>query len=119
MKKNLSLFITVILLTTIISSCGKKGEPGSGNQYGLSTKNNVVYWLLSDVEKLIPYIAHDASAPYVNQQIWEPLNSVNPRTQDLIPWIATLPEISADHLIYTYTINPAVKWSDGVPLTGE
>jgi peptide/nickel transport system substrate-binding protein len=119
MKKTLSLFITVLSITTILSGCGKKGGEPGGNQYGLSTKNNVVYWLLSDVEKLIPYVAHDASAPYVNQQIWEALNGINQRTQDLMPLLASLPEISADHLVYTYTINPAAKFSDGVPLTGE
>src|SRR6185503_18557899 len=53
------------------------------------------------------------------QYIWEPLNSVNPRTQELIPWLASLPELSEDHKTYTYTINPNVKFSDGVQLTGE
>ncbi len=118
MKKTLSLLTVAFFITIILVSCSKKSEI-SDNQNGLSTKNNLVYWLLSDITKLIPYTTHDAYSGYVNQLLWEPLNSVNPRTQDLIPWLASLPEISPDHLKYTYTINSAAKWSDGVPLTGE
>ncbi|MBS1902114.1 MAG: hypothetical protein JSS75_00220 [Bacteroidetes bacterium] len=113
--------ITVIaLLAAMIGfvGCGKK-EGGPGNQYNLSTKNNVVWWQLSDVTNLIPYVSHDASAPYVFQMIWEPLNSSNPKTQELIPWIASLPEVSPDHKVYTYTIRKDVTFSDGQPLTGE
>ena len=117
MKKTLSLLAIILALSITLAACGKK-ETGPG-QYGLSTKNNVVYWLLSDVAKLIPWIAHDQGASYVNQLIWEPLNHVNQRTQELIPWIANLQEISPDHLTYTYTMNPAAKWSDGQPITGE
>jgi peptide/nickel transport system substrate-binding protein len=113
------LFLSVVfLLAVFIVSCGKK-EGEAGGSYGLSTKNNVVYWILSEITKLIPNLTHDAQASYAYQYIWEPLNYVNPRTQQLIPWIASLPELSEDHKVYTYTINPKVTFSDGVPLTGE
>ncbi|MEP7233841.1 MAG: ABC transporter substrate-binding protein [Ignavibacteriota bacterium] len=117
MKKSLSLVLVLLFLATLLGSCSKK-ESGPG-QYGLSTKNNIVYWLLSDISKLIPYTSHDAQSNYVYQLFWEPLNNVDPRTQDMIPWLASLPEVSADHKIYTYTINPLAKWSDGQPVTGE
>lgn len=111
-----SIFFSLFFLL-FVAGCGKKGEEGA--DYGLSKKNNVVWWILSDISKLIPNLAHDAQAPYAYSLIWEPLNLVNPRTQELAPFIASLPELSEDHKVYTYTINPKVKFSDGVLLTGE
>jgi peptide/nickel transport system substrate-binding protein len=37
----------------------------------------------------------------------------------LIPWIASLPEVSDDHLSCIYKLRKDVKFSDGKPLTGE
>src|ERR1043165_702353 len=103
MKK---LTILVLLAATLaVSSCGKKDDAGS-NKYGLSTKNNMVWWLAGDITQLVPYLAHDAYAQYVYPYIWEPLNYVDPRTQQLVPLLASTAEISADHLTYTYTLNP-------------
>ncbi|MEI8135062.1 MAG: ABC transporter substrate-binding protein [bacterium] len=118
MKKILSLTTFLMLLAITISSCGKKDGVGE-NKYGLSTKNNVVWWVASDPTNVIPPLVHDAAGQYASQFIWEPLNSVQPRTQELIPWIASLPEMSADHLTYTYTINPKAHFNDGHPVTGE
>ncbi len=115
MKK---LFILSLLLAVGLVSCGKKdGAPGSSN--GLSTKNSAVWAIPADITNIIPPLAHDAGAQYAYPLIWEPLNNVNPRTQELIPWIASLPEISPDHLTYTYTINPKSTFNDGKPVTGE
>lgn len=109
-----------MLLTVVIAiaSCGKKDDAGS-NKYGLSTNNNMVWWLAGDITQLVPYLAHDAYAQYVYPYIWEPLNFVHPRTQKLLPWLASLPEITPDHLTYTYTLNPKAMWNDGKPVTGE
>ncbi len=118
MKKTLSLFTLALAITFIFAACGKKGDSPE-NKYGLSTKNNLVYWIAADITNIIPPLAHDASAQYAYPLIWEPLNTTDSRHQALIPGLASLPEISSDHLTYTYTINPAAKFSDGVPFTGE
>ncbi|MDP4219301.1 MAG: ABC transporter substrate-binding protein [Bacteroidota bacterium] len=118
MKKSLSLFLVVSSISLLLTSCGKKGEE-PGNKFGLSTKNNVVWWIAADITNIVPPLAHDAAAQYAYPLIWEPLNGTNARTQELIAGLASLPEISSDHLTYTYTINPAAKFSDGVPFTGE
>ncbi|MEP7233840.1 MAG: ABC transporter substrate-binding protein [Ignavibacteriota bacterium] len=117
MNKIFSALAFSLLITLTLASCGKK-ESGPG-QYGLSTKNNVVWWIAADITNIIPPLAHDAGAQYAGPLVWEPLNGSNSRTQEMIPLLASLPEISADHLTYTYTINPKAKFSDGVPFTGE
>jgi peptide/nickel transport system substrate-binding protein len=118
MKKSLSLCAVIILTTIVFAACGKKGDTPE-NKYGLSTKNNLVYWVAADITNIIPPLAHDASAQYAIPLIWEPLNQNNARTQILIAGLASVAEISPDHLTYTYTINPNAKFSDGVPFTGE
>ncbi len=118
--KNLFLSVLCAALLVGLYGCGKKSDsPSGGADYGLSKKNNVVWWVSADITNIIPYLAHDAAAQYAYPLIWEPLNNVNPRTQELIPWLASVAEISADHLTYTYTMNSTAKWSDGQPVTGE
>ena len=111
-------FIYLSLIALGFIGCGGK-EGGSPNNHGLSTKNNVVWWQLADATNIIPGLNHDATASYVAAIIWEPLNGADARTNELVPLLASLPEISEDHLTYTYTINPKAKFSDGKPLTGE
>lgn len=106
------------LIAAFFVGCGGK-EGGSQNNHGLSTKNNVVWWVSADATNLIPGLNHDVTAQYVAAFIWEPLNQVNARTNDLVAGLASLPEISTDHLVYTYTINPKAKFSDGKPVTGD
>jgi len=108
------LALLAVVLTQ--SGCGKKDSGPGGSA---STKNVVVYHILSDIERLNPMTSSDANASYVEQEIWEPLNSQNPRTLETIPCLASLPEVSSDHLIYTYTLDPTAKWSDGQPVTGD
>ncbi len=99
------------------------GCGGGGNsepkKYNLSTRNVVIWHNLSDIDRLNPYTSTDANASYVQQKIWEPLNFYNPRTLELIPGLASLPEVAEDHLTYTYTMNPSAQWSDGKPVTSE
>jgi peptide/nickel transport system substrate-binding protein len=114
--KKLTILVLLIAISGIIG-CGKKGgEPGALN---VSKKNNAIWWLSSDITNIVPYLAHDAHAQYVYPYIWEPLNLPDPRTQEMRPWLASVGEMSADHLTYTYTINPKAKFNDGHPLTGE
>jgi peptide/nickel transport system substrate-binding protein len=113
MKSLLSLLLTVAIFTAI--GCG--GGSGSPGASGLSTKNNVVWHQLSDIERLNPYTSTDANASYIQQKIWEPLNFQHPQTLELMPGLSSLPEESEDHLTYTYTMNPKAMWSDGKPVT--
>src|SRR5438093_96731 len=71
MKKTLSLFIAIFSLTLILSACGKKEGVGE-NKYGLSTRNNVVWWVAQDITNIVPYLAHDAAGQYASNLVWEP-----------------------------------------------
>lgn len=112
--KSILTLVAGLCLLSVIGCGGGSGSPGASN---LSTKNNVVWWQLSDIERLNPYTSSDANASYVQQKIWEPLNFQNPQTLELMPGLASLPEVTEDHLTYTYTMDPRAKWSDGKPVT--
>lgn len=117
MKKLISLLSLLLLIGVV--GCGGKDSASPGNEYGLSTKNQVIWWQLSDATNVIPGLNHDVTAQYVAGFIWEPLNGTNAHTNELVEGMASLPEISEDHLTYTYTLKPNAHFSDGKPITGD
>jgi peptide/nickel transport system substrate-binding protein len=132
-KTNL-LFTALILLSASIlilfSSCGKNGNQTDDQSKivtdlppvdtaGAVTGDWIIRREMADAEKLNPIVTNDASAEDVYSFIYEALNDMNYENYELIPWIATLPEISEDHLTFTYKLRHDVKFSDGKPLTGE
>ncbi len=112
-RKNLLILATFIIFALFIGSCGKSGGPGNG----LSTENKVVWHVLSDIDRMNPYLSNDNSATYVQGLIWENLSTQNPRTLAYIPSLAELPIESPDHLTWTFKMDRGAHWSDGKPVT--
>jgi ABC-type transport system substrate-binding protein len=112
-RKNLLTLATFIIFALIFGSCGKSGGPANG----LSTENKVVWHVLSDIDRMNPYLSNDNSATYVQGLIWENLSSQNPRTLAFIPSLAELPVESPDHLTWTFKMDRGAHWSDGKPVT--
>ena len=116
-KQTLRLSIFSLAVLIIGGMAGCKG--GGGPAGGLSTKNSVVWYISSDVESVNPMLSNDEGANYIENLVYEGLSSNDPRTQAYIPWLAALPQESADHLTWTFTMDPAARWSDGKPVTAE
>lgn len=112
-------FSMLFLVCLCFFGCGSKDRSSPSNEYGLSTKNQIIWWQLADATNIIPGLNHDVTAQYVAGYIWEPLNQTDSHTNELVEGVASLPEISEDHLTYIYTINPAAHFSDGKELTGD
>jgi microcin C transport system substrate-binding protein len=51
--------------------------------------------------------------------VYESLLSIHPTTLDYIPVLATHWQISPDHSLYRYRINPNARWADGQPVTAD
>jgi oligopeptide transport system substrate-binding protein len=49
--------------------------------------------------------------------LWEGLSAYAPKTARAIPGAAYAPTVSDDGLIYTFTIRPDARWSNGEPVT--
>ena len=75
---------------------------------------------LSDPEQLNPLTSNDSASSEIIELIFEGLLSRDPRTLAFKPVIAEArPEVSPDHLSYTFKIRKDAHFQDGRPLTGE
>ena len=75
---------------------------------------------LSDPEQLNPLTSNDSASSDILELIFEALLSRDPRTLAFKPVIAEArPEVSQDHLSYTFKIRRDAHFQDGRPVTGE
>jgi peptide/nickel transport system substrate-binding protein len=81
--------------------------------------NDVVWRLAWEPETLIPLLTFDNQTPTIQNEIWESLNRLDPRSHELIPCLASLPVISSDHLVYRYILDKRARFSDGKPVRAE
>ncbi|HTO07195.1 MAG TPA: peptide-binding protein [Myxococcota bacterium] len=80
----------------------------------------LVFHFLADPENLNPLTSNEAGASAILGWIFPSLMYVDPATLELRPAIAkALPQTSADHLEYVYTLRDDVTFSDGKPLGAE
>jgi len=80
----------------------------------------LVVWLLSDAESLNPLTSNDATSSEVLSFVMSSLLGLHPKTFEQFPVLAAeLPEISADHLTYTFRLRKDATFSDGTPVTVE
>jgi peptide/nickel transport system substrate-binding protein len=122
--KNL-LKITLISATTIsIVSCGgNKGNEEKGEKLNNWDNPNVINHELSDPQMLNPVNSTDASATYIQSNIFQTLLGIDFKTLELVPVLATSrPEIIENNeggLNFVYEIRPEAKWDDGTPITAK
>jgi peptide/nickel transport system substrate-binding protein len=128
MKLRKALYILPVLMLVILTGCQNKKSGTSGDVVtelqqwdtaGAVTGDWIIVREMADAEKLNPVVTNDASASQIDELMYEGLNNLNYETYELIPWVGSLPEVSPDHLQYTYKLRNDVKFADGKPLTGE
>jgi peptide/nickel transport system substrate-binding protein len=125
--------IPVFLLAALFFySCGGNNQKTTQNKdqdylmpstdtTGAVTGDWVIHRELADPQKLNPITVQDATGQEYSLYIFEKLLFAADRTtMDPIPWLAeALPEISPDHLIYTFKLKKNITFSNGKPLTGD
>lgn len=116
-----------ILYLTFTAGCGKNNNTSQSiidtTLYTVDTTDAVDGdWIIireiADAEGLSPLTTNDASATEIQNYMYETLNNIDPITFEQIPFTAQLPQISDDHLSYTYQIKRNVTFADGKPMTG-
>jgi peptide/nickel transport system substrate-binding protein len=130
-KKYLAYFLILASISAL--NCGKK-SPSSNNlnineEYklppvdttGAVTGDWVIQREMADPQRLNPITVQDAMGQELSYYIFERLLWAADRTiYDPIPWLAEdFPEISEDHLQYTFKLKKNIKFSTGKPLTGD
>ena len=75
--------------------------------------------VLEEPKSLNPWLATDTWSSRVVRLIYDPLYIRDPKTLDLVPWLAeSLPKLDFEQHTYTVRLRKA-KWSDGTPFTAE
>ena len=72
----------------------------------------------ADIVGLDPATYSAASSAYVAEQIYDSLLTVSPKGE-VEPSVASKYAVSKGGLVYTFTLRPGVKFSDGTPLTSK
>src|SRR6266542_987230 len=99
-----TLFIAVFITTPFLYlGCKGGSAPGS---IQLSTSNRVVQHILNELERLNPQNSTGADETYLEEQIFERLLRIDPKTSEVnIPWLAeSMPVESPDHKTYDFTL---------------
>lgn len=128
----LKLLVYTSITALIIQAGCQVGGSGSFVQGRTPDENNALYsgepttgdWvvmnLLDEPENLNPYISSSASASNIySGYLYESFL----QTRREPPWddepllIEDMPDISADHLVYTWRLRRDVHWHDGQPMT--
>ena len=114
-------FLFGIFCGSVLFLFGCKGGSNSpGGNAQLSTSNRVVQHNLNELERLNPQNSTGADETYVEEQIFERLLRIDPKTSEVnVPWLAeSMPIESPDHLTYDFTLRKGTKFADGKELTG-
>lgn len=122
MKKRLLALAAVSLLALLPVLAGGASEsaaPATASVSAPKYADQIIVGKLSEPMTLDPNGAGVGGAEVgVSQQIYEGLVSVGP-DGNIVPLLATDWTISDDGMVYTFTLRPGVKFSDGTPVTGE
>ncbi len=102
-----SLLLSTIFCFFLFTSC-QKSKP--------ATANNIVVQVLSEPESLHPTNGRLGARNMIMYFTAQTLNRLDPQSKEQAPLLAALPEVSADGLTYTYTLDPKAQWNDGSPI---
>lgn len=121
-----------ILASLSLMSCGRK-DTGTTNKIsgdytlpavdtaGAVTGDWVIQRELADPQRLNPITVQDAIGQELSYYLFERmLWAADRTTYETLPWLAeSYPEISEDHLEYTFKLRKNIKFSNNTPLTGD
>ncbi len=119
MKQMLSVLVPVAILT----ACGSPSPSSDAGAGPPQPGGMVVIGLLSDVQSWNPYLVEDLDTEHVLSLIYPSLAVEQPDYQrhppSFKPALARRWSWSDDHLELTLELDPAARWSDGVPITSS
>jgi len=106
--RRIVVFCSLIVLSSWIFSWARSAGAG---------EHDITIGLLEEPKTLNVWLASDAWSTKVLSQIYQPLYIREPKTLNLVPWLAAdKPVLDKDGLTYTVKMRPC-KWSDGSELT--
>jgi peptide/nickel transport system substrate-binding protein len=95
-----------IFLGTHFEAVAKDGGDYSEAMVGQPKYLNPIYASTSDIDSDLSFLMYNGLFRYANGQ-------------DLVPDLAASSSLSADKKVYTISLKPNLKWSDGEPVTAD
>ena len=122
--------VIAALISISFFSCGKNQTTNKSTDVstlasvdtaGAVTGDWIIQRELADPQRLNPVTVQDASGQEFSLYVFEKLLFAGDRTtMDPLPWLAeAMPDVSDDHLIYTFKLRKNITFSNGKPLTGD
>ncbi|GAB2895265.1 ABC transporter substrate-binding protein [Streptomyces mayteni] len=111
---------TVLLATAGCSAAGSSsgggddaggGEPRSGGE--------LTFALASDPVCVDPHQRATNDAIYPARQLVDSLTDQDPRTGEIVPWLATAWEVDEEARTFTFTLRDDATFSDGTPVNAQ
>jgi len=121
MKKYFSAFFIVAILASVLFISCKKSSKSDYVEGVAETGDWLIVRLQAEPDTFNPATTQSTDGDEIGDMlVYESLIGLDNTTLLDVPSIAdTLPDISADHLQYTYHLNKNAKFSDGVGVTGN
>jgi peptide/nickel transport system substrate-binding protein len=114
--------LSIPLLGAIVTACGgANSSSGSSATSGAAPKAGATLRIAGVVPTgaIDPAQIYDEGGLTMIQQTGEYLSFNDPKTNILKPMLATSFKPNADASVWTYTLRPGVKFSDGTPMTAD
>ncbi len=111
--------LTSLLVSTTVAGCTASSTSGS-QQGGQPQSGGVVTAALSaDPPSLDPAKGFDPTSWSFIHATFVSLLTFN-ASNEVVPWgAAAMPTVSSDGLVYTFTVRPGLKFTDGEPVTAQ
>jgi peptide/nickel transport system substrate-binding protein len=93
-----------------LCGCGGGGSAGSG------TAAPLVMARVKDAVNLDPWHANDGLSFNIDSEVFENLVAFKPGTFEVVPQLATSWKSNAAGTVWTFTLRPGAKFSDGTPV---
>lgn len=117
----LGLLLAASLLACRQDTSYATGETTDAPAVAFKHTDNVARIALrAEPTSLNPWLATDANTRYVREMIFQTLNSRDPQTQESVPLLAGLPDVSKEPdggVSYSFLIDERATWPNGLPVT--
>ena len=115
--------LTVLGALVLMAGCGSGGSGGSATGSSSASAGapvhggNLVFAAVQDAQSMNATTVFDNNSIWIFEQIFQPLYTVTNDGKGVMPWLATSYKVSANKKVYTFTLRPGVKFSNGKLMT--
>jgi oligopeptide transport system substrate-binding protein len=127
--KKLALVLLSLLMVLGMAACSSgsssaapasSGEAPASSTTPAGEDDGIFYFAVSGEPRLLdPAIIDDSVSAIITRQIYYPMFTTDPNTNELVNQACTGYEVSDDGLVYTFHLDENNKWSDGQPVTAD